>query len=164
LKRVLPRLVLCAATGVALVLILGVFAPWWMGSDRSLPSAVGLVYHELQRGEALSSRDEAVRRSREAKDRITAELLAGRMTLREAAQAFQEWNETLKDGNDSWAGVYLVPGDEEAACRNVIVWAAKATDRDPERRDAVVRRLEEELRGLHHARIWAGLSSVLLRS
>jgi hypothetical protein len=146
---------------VALALIFGVFAPWWMGSERSLAQAAGQVYRELQRGEALSSREEVVLRSRDAKQRVTAEVIAGRLTLREAAQAFREWNETLKDGNDAWAGVYRVPQEEDEVCRNVIVWAEKATKRDPRRQAAVLRRLEAELREIHHARVSAVLSSAL---
>jgi hypothetical protein len=157
LKAALPRLVLCAATGVALVLIFAVFAPWWMGSERSLASVGGLLYREIQRGEALSSRDEVVRRCRAAKRRITAEVLAGRMTLPEAAQAFREWNETIKDGNEPWAGVYRAPEDEEAVCRNVIVWARQVANRDPGRQAAVVRHLEEELRELLRSRAADGL-------
>ncbi|HZY83920.1 MAG TPA: hypothetical protein VFE78_03760 [Gemmataceae bacterium] len=157
MKRALPRLVSYAAAGVALFLISGVFAPWWLGSDRSLASAGSLLLREMQRGEALSSRDEAVRRCLTAKTRITAEVVAGRLGLTEAAAAFQEWNETVKDGNEHWVGVYRTAEDEEAVCRNVIVWAANATERDPERRDAVVGRLEEELRQFLRSRAAGGL-------
>ena len=164
MKSALPRLVLGAVASVALVVIFGVFGPWWFGSDRSLASVASRLYREMQRGQALSSRDEAVRRCLEAKTRVTAEVVAGRLTLLEAAAAFRQCNETVKDGNDAWAGVYRAPGDEEAVCRNVIVWAALATRRDPQRQAAVVRRLEEELRQFRYARVRARLSSALIGS
>jgi hypothetical protein len=162
LKRVVTRLVLGAITVVALVLIFGVFAPWWFESDRSLAHVGGMLYREMQRGAALSKRDEMVRRCLEAKTRITAEVVAGRLTLLEAAAAFQECHESVKAGNDSWAGTYQAPGDEEALCHNVILWATKATRRDPELQAAVVGRLEEELRQARASRVQARLSSALV--
>jgi hypothetical protein len=161
LQRALPRLVACAAAGVALFLIVGVFAPWLLGSERSLARVGGVLYRELQRGEALNSRDETVRRCLAAKSRITEEVLAGRLSLLEAARAFRECHEAIRDGNESWAGVYRAPEDEEAVCRNVIAWARQRTGCDPRRQAAAVRRLEAELREFLHARVWAGLSSVL---
>ncbi len=155
MQRALPRLVLCAVTGVALALIFGVFAPWWVGSDRSLAHVAGQLYREVQRGESLNSRDEKVRRCLEAKTRITAAVLAGNLGLAEAAEAFREVNETLDDGNDMWAGTYRTGDDEEAVYRNVLVWAWHRGSRDPERRAAVIRRLEAELRQLRRARAGA---------
>jgi hypothetical protein len=147
--RALPRLVSCAA-GVALFLTFAVLALGWLGSDQSLASAGNVLYRELQRGEALSGRDELVRRTLEGKTQITAELVAGRLTLPEAAAAFREWNETLDDGKGAWVAPYVTPADQEAVCRNVIVWAAQSTESDPERQAAVVGRLEEELRQFLH--------------
>jgi hypothetical protein len=157
LRRALPRLLLCAFTGVALVLIGGVFAPWWVSSDRSLASVAGVLYRELQRREALESRDARLWRCREAKARVTAELLAGRLSLAEAAEAFREVNETLQDADDAWVDPYRFADNEEAVCRTVIAWARHDTGCDPARRAAVVGRLEEELRQLRQARGAAAL-------
>jgi transposase-like protein len=157
LQSALPRLVLCAFTGVALVLIGGVFAPWWVSSDRSLARVAGVIYREMQRGEALDRRDERLRGCREAKERITAEVLAGRLSLAEAAEAFRAVNETLQGGDDAWVDPYRYADDEEAVCRTVITWARHRTTDDPERQAAVVARLEEELQQLHQAGAGGGL-------
>lgn len=154
MQRALPRLALCVFTGVALVLIFGVFAPWWFGSDRSLASVAGQLYRELQRGDSLDRRDERMRRCLEAKRRITAEVLAGRLSLEEAAEAFRESNAAAQDGNEAWAGTYRTydEDDAEAVYRNVIVWVRQSPSQGPERKAATIYRLEEELRQLRQSR------------
>ena len=148
MQSVLSRLVLGTLTAVALALIGVVLLPWWLGSERSLSSALGVIYREAQRGEALDSRDERLRRCLEVKTRITTEVLAGRLSLAEAAEAFREANATLKDAPDAWVDPYRFADDEEAVFRTVIAWARSRADADPERQAAVVARLEEELQQL----------------
>jgi hypothetical protein len=153
---VFSRLVLYALTAVALALIGGVFLPWWVGSERSLAHVAGVLYRELQRGEALDGRDERVRRCLEAKTQITDEVLAGRRGLAEAAEAFREVNERLK-GGDSGARRDPFADDEEAVYRNVIAWVRGRTSDDPQRQAAVVARLEEELQQFQEASAGGGL-------
>jgi hypothetical protein len=95
----------------------------------------------------------------EAKGRVTEEVLAGRRTLLEAAEVFRECDAISKgDGNEAWADVYRPAADEEEACRIVIRWASRAAQRDP-RLQAVVVRLEEELRQALHSGATGGPSS-----
>ncbi len=150
MQSVLSRLALGVLTAAALVLIAGVFLPWWVGSERSLAHVAGMLYREVLRGESLDDRDERVRRCLEAKMRITDELLAGRRNLAEAAEAFREVSERVK-GDDTLPERYRF-ADEEAVCRNVIEWARHRTEDDPQHQSAVVGRLEEELRQLRQAR------------
>lgn len=156
MQSVLSRLVLGALTAVALALVGVVLLPWWLGSERSLSGTLRALYREVQRGEALDSWDERLRRSREAKARITTEVLAGRLSLAEAAEAFREVNETLKDDPDAWVDPYRFADDEEAVFRTVIAWARSRAGEGPEHQAAVVARLEEELQQLHEASAGGG--------
>jgi hypothetical protein len=151
LQRALPPLVLCATAGVALVLIFGALAPLCFESDYSLVGIAGLLYREAERGESLNRRDEAVCRCLDAKAQITAEVLAGRLTLLEAADAFHQWDVQTKGVGQAW--------DEEAVCRNVIAWVKRARYPDPRHQAAVVRRLEAELRQSLHSGIAGGSPS-----
>jgi hypothetical protein len=58
----------------------------------------------------------------QAKTEAVAEVIAGRMTLREATARFRELNTLMDDGNDDAIGPYLVVSEEEPLWRNVLLW------------------------------------------
>jgi hypothetical protein len=162
LKRALPRLVLGAVTGLTLVAVFGVLGPWSAGSERSLAGVVARLYRETVRGEALTRRDEAIRRCLEGKTQITNELLAGRLTLLQAAEAFRDCDDKVKNSNEAGVGTYRIAEDEEAVCRNVLIWATRAAARRGPQYQVVVRRLEDELRQFQSVR--TRLSAIPLAS
>ena len=82
-----------------------------------------------------------------AKDRICRELIAGRLTLAEAARQFMELPGTTEamwqDIRDRFAGATA----EESMSRRVIEWACDLLAREPARAEALRRRLLAELQG-----------------
>jgi len=107
-----------------------------------------ILLQESQREAALVRRTEAAWRCTQGKQRIAAEVIAGRVSLREAADRFRELNTLLDDGNDDLLGTYQRPAGEEGLCRNVIVWVRGEVRRDPARAPQVLSRLEKEFRDL----------------
>jgi len=147
MKRLFP-LALCA---VACVTLLAAFASasasWWGDSAQwDLTDLVHQLAEETRRGESLASRTGVTRRCIEGKREVTLEVIAGRLTLPEAAGRFRELQE-MRDEVDEDS---RVPGpghrDEEALCLNVIVWVAAELNNNPPQARAVVSRLEDELR------------------
>jgi hypothetical protein len=77
-----------------------------------------------RRLEALDRRLAVSSRVGEAKGRVVNELIAGRLTLRQAADRFRELNAWLApDGNEDLLGLFPVVTGEEAVWRNVLLWA-----------------------------------------
>jgi hypothetical protein len=75
---------------------------------------------EVQRGDELEADLEAGRRRDEAKRALAAEVVAGRMTLREAADHFRR----LDEANPGFIGHILAPPhDEEFFCESVLSFA-----------------------------------------
>jgi hypothetical protein len=100
------------------------------------------------REEALEQRLETWRSLTAGKTRTAAELIAGRVTLRQAAERFRELNALLDDGNDEVVGPYRMGSGEEALWQNVLVWVRaelyKRADKATEAK--VLARLKEEYR------------------
>jgi hypothetical protein len=82
----------------------------------------------------------------QAKTEAVAEVIAGRMTLRETAARFRELNTLMDDGNDG-IGPYLVVSEEEPLWRNVLLWVrAELYQRGDQDAGAVLPRLQAEYR------------------
>ncbi len=98
-------------------------------------------------GDELDHRLAVTRISSQARSRVAQELIAGRLTLFEAAERFRELS--VADPHYNWAAfrfAYQCPTDEERFCRHVIVVVkSELVDRDPAAAIAVAKRLEREL-------------------
>jgi hypothetical protein len=70
---------------------------------------------EARREEALGPRGEASQRVLEAKRQAVDKLLAGRGTLREAAERFRELNALVRDDNDALIGAFRVAAGRTCA-------------------------------------------------
>jgi hypothetical protein len=103
------------------------------------------LLREVRRSEALDAREEASRRYSQAKHAVTDEVIAGRLSLAEAAERFAQLGELL-DGNDTDIGKYIQPDGEQALCRNVILWVSVTLGRGSGEQKAVLARLEAEYR------------------
>jgi hypothetical protein len=79
------RLVWPAAVAGALAAYLGLLF-WGAGGNNDLAYFAQVV----QRREALQARSAAILRRLKGKHRVVAELIAGRLTLREAAESFRQ--------------------------------------------------------------------------
>jgi hypothetical protein len=135
----LPRLGLGALATLAVLIAAGsVMVLWLVGQDCEWGQ-------DEARGQALTRRQQAVTRSLEAKERVVEAVVAGRLTLPQAAERFRQLHKQL-DEKDQMVG--RDPRlEEEAFCRNVIRWvAAHLSKKRPEDVDRVTAALEAELR------------------
>lgn len=116
----------------------------WFGRADAWRLASELL-RETRRCEALDARDAVCRRYNEAKQAVTDEVIAGRLSLTEAAERFAQLGE-LFDADAGPLAAYKAPAGEQALCGNVIIWVA-ASRADPAGRQAEARaRLEVEYR------------------
>jgi hypothetical protein len=117
---------------------------WW-----SLPELQENVRQGQQTRAAMEPRCDAAAARLAAKEQTTQELLAGRLTLVQAAARFRVLNASAT-GEARDLTLYLDGAtDEERLCRQVIGWAKGARAiRSPEAGEQTCQRLEEELAGL----------------
>jgi hypothetical protein len=114
----------------------------WTGQADAWRLARDLLT-EARRGEALDSREEGARRYSKAKHAITDEVIAGKLSLTEAAERFAQLGDLVEVEKD-FLGAYKGPEGEQELCGNVIVWVT-ASPSSPQQ--AKVRaRLEAEYR------------------
>jgi hypothetical protein len=126
--------------------------PRWLGeagrSFRQLAEIGAEQERERAREQELLRRGQALRRRIAAKQDLLSRLLAGQLTLPQAAAAFR----SLEDPSQSrvtippeWRGL----AEGEWRCRAVIAWARERLAALPRaERDRAIRRMEEELDGL----------------
>jgi len=150
---------LCAVTCVTLLAAFGgASTSWWDDSvEWDLARLAHRLAEENRRGEVLASRTGVVRRCTEGKREVTLEVIAGRLTLPEAAERFRELHETRDEGYEDSPPPGPDHRDEEAMCLNVIVWVAAELHENPPRARVVVSRLEDELRDRLPSRSGDGL-------
>ena len=103
---------------------------------------------EAQRQERLESKGEPVKRRMAIKDEVVRQLLAGELTLAEAAAWFKYLNERPAGDENFYRQRFRCPTAEESACRQVISWVrSELWLKGPDRAEETVRRLEAELQG-----------------
>jgi hypothetical protein len=111
-----------------------------------LPALQRRLEETRLRGEELDRRREALLRRIAAKERVVAELVAGRLTLLQAAARFRD----LKGEPPDLAappGLACGCSEGERLCREVMAWAdGWLAEQAPQRAAAVAARLEAELR------------------
>jgi hypothetical protein len=109
-----PALLAVAALAAALAAL--TLGRWGAGGNRDLAA----VTREFRRGDELEAHIEAGRRRDEAKRALAAEVVAGKMTVREAAGHFRR----LDEANPGfWADVLALPRDERFFCARVLDFA-----------------------------------------
>src|SRR5262245_56525328 len=114
-------------------------------TDRHPPAGPSLQ-DELHRSGQLDGKLAATRQAVAAKQAITAEVIAGRRTLFEAAAAFQALNGQNPDFN--WAMFcrhYPGGSDGERYCRYVLRWVELHLPEGSGQAEQVLKRLEAEL-------------------
>jgi hypothetical protein len=136
------RLLSLALLSVALVALAGV-GKWGWRARRPLPEGP-----EEARQAQLERRSRAIIQRNEAKVEVVRRLLAGRLTLLEAAALFGHLNEQPADWpyqNDlRWPGA----SREEKLCRQVVLWAISLAPQEGGRAGEAADRLEAELAAL----------------
>jgi hypothetical protein len=112
----------------------------------ALAEARQINEQERQRYERLDGQGDIALRRMAAKQTVVRQLLAGELTLAEAAAWFKYLNEQPGGRPDHFRMCFPCPTAEESACRQVISWAqVELSATSPERAAAAVARLEAEL-------------------
>jgi hypothetical protein len=102
---------------------------------------------EAGRDEGLARQRAATWQVFEGKHRVVAELIAGRLTLLEAAGRFRELHALVEDDDHGVIAPYRVVTDEEALCRTVLTWVETELWYEPDQAAAPIRaRLKAEYR------------------
>jgi hypothetical protein len=116
------------------------------GKGRDLVSVGRFLLREIRRYEDLSDKEEMARRNDHDKLRIAEEVIAGRMTLRQAAGEFEALqHERLGERYDIlMRTVREVKGGACDFRHDVITWVQLSLANKPAQAAAVVDRLEKE--------------------
>src|SRR5262249_39420272 len=77
---------------------------------------------ESRRSEAMRLRSEMVTHNLEVKQTIVADIVAGRLTLHEAAVRFQEANHLVENNDRDLLPDYQIPGTEQGVYQQVLGW------------------------------------------
>jgi hypothetical protein len=92
----------------------------WYAAGDPRPSSLA---REGRREDALDQRLTATREVLRDKTQVIKELIAGRLTLRQAAERFEELNARLAGGGDEdLIAPFQVASGEEALWRNALLW------------------------------------------
>jgi hypothetical protein len=138
----LLRATVCVLVLGLIIALTGFFVVPWLdgGAQRQR------LRQEQVRSDALKKRYEAVLRCVEGKAEVTAEVVAGRLSLVEAIDRFRRLQALQDDGQDELLGTpsHLAVNDDEIA-QNILRWVFSALCEEPSRRAAVMTRLEKEL-------------------
>jgi hypothetical protein len=130
------KLFLAACTLFTVACLAVVLWAPWTGPD------LAALDRESRRDEDLERKSQALARILEGKQQLVAELVAGGLTLPEAAERFRRLNAAFAEGNLS---ARQVGAGEEDLCRRVLAWAGSVLEGKPERA-AVLTRLKAEYR------------------
>jgi hypothetical protein len=151
--KVLSRLAVAALLGCCLALgLVFLFTSFLSAASGCNVSEVARsLLQEMQRREQLENNDVAVLRSNHRRGKVTKQLLAGRLSLLEAAHEFGRADELLRE--ETQGTIYTCEYTDEALCENVYFWAAAIARTSAERK--VVAQLEEQMQQLFPIR--AGL-------
>jgi hypothetical protein len=142
--RYVVRLMLIGVVGLGLCVgVSRVVIADEYGEGRSLTS---WFLSELRRSEALERRGRALSHALAAKRAIVVDLLADKLTVREAADQFMAVDEEVEEASPpplrTPPRLYVT---EESARRQLIGWVKNELGRDSPRTEEVLHRLEEEL-------------------
>jgi hypothetical protein len=106
--------------------------------------------NELERSQTLEKDLKGSRSRFEAKSRICFDLVAGRLTLRQAAKLFSDLPNPPENFWNLIRASYHAATPEESMCLHVTTWVCALMDRQPHQREAMRRRLMAELQEFSH--------------
>lgn len=116
----------------------------WAVPDLIYKIRVAEKRHE-QLGEARARSEASIHR----KEEVVAELIVGRLSLREASEGFRRANpESPALARFQFHHLFPDASEEELLCRHVIHWVQETLVDDPDQCPAVIARLQNELRDL----------------
>src|SRR5262249_7548863 len=109
---------ICAYAAVAVVLFVGLFS--LLALRICNQSDLSLLLLESRRAAALRYRSEMVTHNIEIKRTIVADIVAGRLTLGEAAIHFQAANQMVENNDRDLLPDYQIPATEEGVYQQVL--------------------------------------------
>jgi hypothetical protein len=143
------RLAACAAVvGLALVGICWLWPALFQAdglNPAETPAWLHLYFGEVERGRELRTRLKAVGRRLDAQARICDELIAGRISLTEAARRVGDLPDPPDHFQELLRTHFAGATDEERLAHCVLQWACEVLVDQPERAQALRRRWEAEL-------------------
>lgn len=147
--KAVVRLALPGVVGATFFTLMAtVVVPYLSGPSflsRETASLCERLWHEFQRSEAITVRDQIVKRCIAERRSITLDLIREHLTLDEAIERFRQLNGLLDDGQDAILGTYRVDGvDDDAIRAHVLRWVSMVLWEDHDQRNAVLRRLNQD--------------------
>jgi hypothetical protein len=139
--KYVSHLLLLAATAVVSVGVSHLIASRGEADGRNL--ARRLLF-EMRRSEALAQRSAQILRSLEIKKVVIDDLIADRLTLREAIEAFRQANALIENNSDGLVATYHTALTENELFQQVLAWTRARLGEDPWRAKEILQRLEEE--------------------
>lgn len=100
---------------------------------------------EIRRADALDNRATEMSQSLEVKRAVVGDLVADRLTLREAAEQFRQADQSIEKDPAGLVADYQSPQTEEELYHQVIIWAKTRLSNDPKQAEQVIPRLEKQM-------------------
>jgi hypothetical protein len=120
--RLLNRLMVCAAAAMSLSAVLCYVAECWFGDNTSVVGTARWLVRETRRSQAFQTRIEMVARSTSVKRDVIAQVIAGRLRLRQAIIHFRDANELVENNDPDLVPRYWCSTDPEELGRQVLAW------------------------------------------
>jgi hypothetical protein len=128
----------CLSVAVGVVAVAAV-----LGQGAELP---GVILNESRRAEVLAAKEMAVAARAQARAQALDELIAGRLTLLQAADRFADLNATDPECQTAVLSTLEGYSEQERLCRQVILCVESTLQDQPARAATVLTRLQGELR------------------
>jgi hypothetical protein len=142
MKYVARLLLTGSAVAIVGISVTHVFASRDSHEGRSLTRWL-LV--EMRRAEALDNRATEMSQSQQVKKEVVSDLVAERLTLREAAEQFRQADQLIETDDTGLVAPYQTPETEEDLYRQVITWAKARLRNDRKQAEQIIPRLEQEM-------------------
>jgi hypothetical protein len=136
-SRLLLTIAALATLGIGLTYVLARRDPY---EGRSLARWLLL---EIRRSAALDYRASEMSQVLEVKKAVVDDLVAERVSLREAAEQFRQANQWIENDGTGLVVPYYPPESEEGLYQQVIAWAKQQLSDDPKQAEQVIPRLEQ---------------------
>jgi hypothetical protein len=138
----LARLALLVVVGLVLCVGLShAIAPSGSSEGRS---AASWFLHEERRAAALQNCTRILCHAQQARHIVIRDLLAQKLTVREAAEQFADVDESLAEASSELMP-YRGPRTEEEVRRQLLGWLKSELVRNPQQATEVIHQVEEEL-------------------
>jgi hypothetical protein len=145
MMRLLNRLIVCAAAAMSLSAVLCYVADRWFGDSTGVVGTARWLVRETRRSQALQTRVEMVSRSTSVKRDAIAQVIAGRLRLRQAIIHFRDANELVQNNDPDLVPRFWGSTDPEELGRQVLSWTRNTVVCSlPENRQHLLSDLERE--------------------